>query len=60
MTALNERRATFVDRSVDRATPGAGQEAIAFLDLDEAIRLEHLRIYIARLERAIEAVGCPL
>jgi hypothetical protein len=58
--ALDQRRAAFVDRSVAHAVSGAGQGAMTFLDIDDALRHERLRIDIGRLERAIAAVGCRI
>lgn len=58
--ALNHLRSELVDRAVSHAAPGIGQEAMAFLHVDEGIRYEGLRGEIERLERAIEAAGCPV
>ncbi len=43
VAALNRRRGGFVDSSVARASAWMGQEAMAFLDIDEAINHERLR-----------------
>ena len=58
--ALNELRAQFVGRAATHAAPGLGQEAMAFLHVDEANHHEGLMAEIERLERAMETAGCPV
>lgn len=60
LQALNELRSRFVDRAAVHAAPGLGQEAMAFLHVDQANHHEALMAEIERLERAMQAAGCPI
>ncbi len=57
---LNQLRSQFVDRAAGHAAPGMGQEAMAFLHVDEADHHEALRAELERMERAVQAAGCPI